>query len=182
MTLTGRNSWLEYYNGLDLLDKFRPTVLEDPSFEGSTVAALRDHFNKWVPMAVKEEQGVDISNPGQRFLGETGRGQSARYRIFVMVDQEALESVVTNAEDDDETGFVRLVDSEWEPEVLSEDELDALNGPPPEEEPLEGCTQHDVGWMKALYRGVEAHGFVNLSDPFGWETYYSRPPEIRKIR
>ncbi|KAJ5044261.1 hypothetical protein EN45_013480 [Penicillium chrysogenum] len=29
--------YLEFYNGLDLLDTFTPTVLEDPSFEGATV-------------------------------------------------------------------------------------------------------------------------------------------------
>lgn len=163
--------FLEYYNGLDLLDKFSPTVLEDPSFEGATVAVLRDHFNQWVTTALKEEQGVDNGD----------RGQSSRYRLFVMVDQEALESVVSAPDDDEEAGFVRLVNGEWEPEELSEDELEENNGSLPEEEPLEGCTQHDVGWMKVLYRDVEAQGFVNLSDPFGWENYYSRPPEIQSI-
>lgn len=29
-------------SGLDLLDTFAPTVLEDPSFEGATVATLRE--------------------------------------------------------------------------------------------------------------------------------------------
>lgn len=39
--------YLEFYSGLDLLDTFTPTVLEDPSFEGATVATLHEHFNQW---------------------------------------------------------------------------------------------------------------------------------------
>jgi hypothetical protein len=56
--------FLEYYNGLDLLDKFAPTVLEDRSFEGATVAVLRDHFNQWATTAPREKQGVQNGNRG----------------------------------------------------------------------------------------------------------------------
>ncbi|CAG8899836.1 unnamed protein product [Penicillium egyptiacum] len=156
---------------MDLLGKFSRTVLEDPSFEDATVAVLRDHFNQWVTTALKEEQGVDSGD----------RGQSGRYRSFVIVDQEALESVLSAPDDDEEAGFVRLVNGEWELEEPSEDELEENDRSPPDEEPLEGCTQHDVGWMKVHYRQVEANGFVDLSDPFGRERYYTRPPEIQSI-
>lgn len=50
--------FLEYYNGLDLLDRFAQTVLEDQSFEGATVAVLRDYFNQWATTALLEERGV----------------------------------------------------------------------------------------------------------------------------
>ncbi|KAJ5781888.1 uncharacterized protein N7518_010371 [Penicillium psychrosexuale] len=50
--------YLEFYSGLDLLDTFALTVLEDPSFEGATVAPLREHFNQWAKASLKEEQGV----------------------------------------------------------------------------------------------------------------------------
>jgi hypothetical protein len=44
-----------------------------------------------------------------------------------------------NAKNDlDETGFARLIEAGWEPEVLDEEELRARNGPEPEEEALEG--------------------------------------------
>lgn len=33
--------YLEFYSGLDLLHTFAPTVLEDLSFQGATVAILR---------------------------------------------------------------------------------------------------------------------------------------------
>ena len=42
-------------NGLDLLDIFALTVLEDPSFKGATVATLREHFYQWKKTALKEE-------------------------------------------------------------------------------------------------------------------------------
>lgn len=163
--------FLEYYSGLDLLDKFAATVLEDRSFEGTTVAVLRDHFNQWATTALQEEQGVQNGN----------RGRAGRYQFFVMVDRGALESVLSAPDDDEDTGFVRLVQAGWEPEELDEDELRERNGAEPEEEPLEGCTEHDVGWMNVRYRDVEVL-FVHMTDSIHWDMYYSRPPEIQKLR
>jgi hypothetical protein len=101
---------LEFYNGLDLLDTFTPTVLEDRSFEGATVATLREHFNQWAKTSLKEEQGVS-----ENYCALTGR-----YSFFITVDQEAMESVLNVPEECelDETGFVRMVYGEWEPEEM----------------------------------------------------------------
>lgn len=162
--------YLEFYSGLDLLNTFAPTVLEDPSFEGATVATLRKHFKQWAKASLKEEQGVP-----EDYYARTGR-----YRFFIMVDQEAMESVLSAAEDDYETGFVRMVNAEWKPEVL--DEEDIANGDvPPPEEPLEGCTEKDVGWMKVCWGYVELPGFHKIRDWEDWEAYYTRPPEIADI-
>ena len=100
-----------------------------------------------------------------------------------MVDQEAIESVLNAPDDDEDTGFVRLVQAGWEPEVLDEDEdeLRERNRAEPEEEPLEGCTEHDVGWMNVRYRDVEV-SFVHMTDSIRWDMYYSRPPGIQKLR
>lgn len=49
------------------------------------------------------------------------RGQSGWYNFFVTVDQEALVSVLNVKNDPDETGFVRLVEAGWVPEVLDEE-------------------------------------------------------------
>lgn len=145
--------FLQYYSGLDLLDTFAPTVFEDPSFEGATVVALREHFNKWAKTARKEEQGVS----------ENYRARIGRYRFFITVDQEALESVLHAPEDiDEEVAFVRMVHAEWEPQKY--DEEDIANGDvDPPEEPLEGCTEHDVGWMKMYWRITELPGFGQLA-------------------
>lgn len=163
--------FLEYYNGLDLLDRFDPTVLEDRSFEGATVAVLRDYFNQWATTALLEEQGFHKMH----------RGSAGRYHFFVMVNQEALESVLTALDEYTNTGFVRLVEAGWAPEELDEDELRERNGPEPEEEPLEGCTEYNVGWMNVPYKDVQV-SYVNLTDSFDWSKYYSRPPIIQTLR
>lgn len=49
--------YLEFHNGLDLLDTFTPTVMEDPSFEGAAVATLREHFKQWAKTFVKRGTG-----------------------------------------------------------------------------------------------------------------------------
>jgi hypothetical protein len=99
-----------------------------------------------------------------------------------MVDQEALESVL-NVPDPNHsrTSFVRMVNGEWEPEVLDEEELEALGGPPDEFEPLEGCTRRDVGWMKVPYDEAEFSGFVYMCNSCDWDMFYSRPPIIQSL-
>lgn len=88
-------------------------LFQNTSFEGSTVAVLCDHFNQWATTTLREEQGI-------RFRHQY-RGRSGWYNFFVTVDQEALVSVLNVKNDLDETGFVRLVEAGWEPEVLDEE-------------------------------------------------------------
>jgi hypothetical protein len=147
--------FLEYHNGLEILDEFVPTVLEDHSYEGATVAFLREQFNQWATTALREEQGVQNGD----------RGWAGRYQFFVVVDQEALESVLSAPDDDQDTGFVRLVQAGWEPE----------------EEPLEECTEHDVGWMNVSYRDVEV-SCTHMTGSNRWDMYYSRPLMIQNLR
>lgn len=148
---------LKFYSGLDLLDNFAPTVFEDPSFERATTAVLRDHFREWAATAIHREQGVP--------RGVELHTRSGRYRFFVMVDQDALESVLNAPEPDYcDSSFVRLVNGEWEPRVLDDEELTEYTVPPEESEPLEGCTLEDVGWMKVPHHEAEFHGFVSMRD------------------
>jgi hypothetical protein len=167
---------LEYYSGLDLLDTFTPTVFEDPSFEGATVATLREHFHQWKKTALKEEQGV-----GENYIPESGR-----YRFFITVDQEAMESVLSAPEDDYESGFIRIVNAEWKwtlvpPEEDSMIEVGDEIDDPEEFEPLEGCTEYDVGWMNMRWRVVALPGFWKLRENDDWQTYYLRSPDIADI-
>ncbi|KAJ5881915.1 uncharacterized protein N7529_000587 [Penicillium soppii] len=87
--------YFEFHKGLDTLERFRPTVFEDPSFDV-------------VKTAKRQEQGIDTLYTSGRFL------------FFVMVDQEALESVL-NSKAMITTGFVRLVYGDWEPAEVNED-------------------------------------------------------------
>ncbi|KAE8420021.1 hypothetical protein BDV36DRAFT_293670 [Aspergillus pseudocaelatus] len=166
---------LECYNGLDLIDSFAPTVFEDESFDGASTAFLRNHFQEWAATAPQVEQGVDYC----RFPA------SGRYRFFIMVDQEALESVVKipNPESSVRTGFVRLVNGVWEPLSLDEEELEALGLSDPsaieQEEPLEGCRLEDVGWMKVSYEDAETGAYLYLGDSLDWSDFYQRPPCVQ---
>ena len=167
---------LDFYNGLDLLDSFAPTVFEDRSFDGATTALVRKHFQEWAATAPPVEQPIGYSD----------YPEAGRYKFFLMVDQEALESVlsVPDPEECDSDGFVRLVNGFWEPEVLDADELAergvSSQSELEQEEPLEGLTMLDVGWMKVCYSDAQTWGYLSMLDGFRWLTYYQRPPLIQK--
>ncbi|KAF5859811.1 hypothetical protein ETB97_002420 [Aspergillus alliaceus] len=167
-------SFLKYYNGLDLLDSFAPTVFEDRAFDSATTALLRKHFQEWAVIAPQEEQGIEHSC----------FPNSGRYRFFIMVDQEALESVLSVPEPHypSTTGFVRLVNGVWKPEELDQDELEERGLSKPSEleefEPLEGCRLEDVGWMKVSFQDAELPAFLKFCDNLRWLRYYRRPPLI----
>lgn len=166
---------LEDYNGLDLLDSFAPTVLEDKSlFDGATTSVVREYFKQWRIIASQQEQGI----PFQR----TEWAESGRYKFCLMVNEEALQSVLNAPPLDrsNETGFVILINGSWVPEVLDEEELAAYDSPPPDDDydPLEGCTLRDVGWMKVRYTRAEMNGSAYMCDNDDWQVQYRRPPEI----
>ncbi|KAL4941173.1 hypothetical protein BDV06DRAFT_223401 [Aspergillus oleicola] len=73
---------LEYYNGLDILDSYAQTVLEDKAFNGAAISAIRDHFNQRVLTASEREQGIPWE--------EAQFARSPRCKICIMVDEEAL--------------------------------------------------------------------------------------------
>jgi hypothetical protein len=76
---------------------------------------------------------------------------------------------------------MKLVYTDWEPEVLDEDEIEALGGPPEEWEPIEGCTLKDVRWVKVPYREVMFGGYVFMCNSNRWDLVYSRPPAVQSL-
>ncbi|OOQ89204.1 hypothetical protein PEBR_16846 [Penicillium brasilianum] len=165
-------SLLECHNGLDLLNKFATTFIEDSSLKEKQLLPSASISKKWAATTKHQEQNI--------LSGREHHTQSGRYRYFLMVDREALESVLNESElDFSKSAFVRLVDGQWEAEVLDEEELEALGGPPEELEPLEGCTLEDVGWMKIPFTDSEFTDFVWFqSDTNGWDMVYMRPPNM----
>ncbi|KAF7168680.1 hypothetical protein CNMCM6106_003798 [Aspergillus hiratsukae] len=98
---------LEFYNGLDMLQSFAPTVLEDKSlFDGANTSVIREHFKQWVVTACQQEQGI---SPEKLEYAESGR-----YRFCLMVNEEALQSVLNAPPEDDvnRTGYVVLVNGD----------------------------------------------------------------------
>ncbi|RDW70885.1 uncharacterized protein DSM5745_08396 [Aspergillus mulundensis] len=171
---------LELGNGLDILESFAPTVIEDPSFAGATTATLREHFRStWVPSAFADE------NPrlSPRILSAAEGG---RYRFFIMVDRDSLESVLQAPGEDEginRTGYVRLVRGEWEPQER-EGEGEGVSEDGDEEDelvPLEGSTAEDVGWMNVVYDDAQLTAYLKIQCDWDFEDHYERPPAIRML-
>ena len=156
---------LEIYNGLDMMDSLSVTVFEDRSIlDGASTSVVREHFKQWAATAPQQEQG-------------TGPALSQRYRYCVQVDAVALESIIHDAPSPPQPGiisdgFVNLIWKDWEP-----------SRPDPREEveePIEGCTQHKVGWVRVAYQDVMVDVYHYLRDWNDWYSEYRRPPEVAR--
>lgn len=127
-------------------------------------------------VACETEQGVTFDRAQSAY--------SARYKLCIMVDDEALQSVLDIPSDDvmgwSHASHVILIDGKWEPYFLSEEDLKGYLSPPPENnfEPVHGCTLEDVGWMKVHYHQAQIMASGYMRDDGGWEREYRRPPEI----
>jgi hypothetical protein len=144
---------LQFYNGLDLMESLDLRVFDDPSlFDDASTSAVRDHFTEWAATASYQEQN-------------TGPAQSQRYRYCIQVDDEALESVLS----DEEYGVVNLIWKDWVPTSDPRE---------PVEEPVEDCTQVDVGWMMVDFSFVMVGMYYYLRDWNAWYIEYRRPPEV----
>ena len=165
---------LQVHNGLDLLDNLEMTVISDRwTLDHASTSVVREQFKRWVETAPQQEQG-------------TGRGpaRSQRYSYCIQVDEIALRSVLTLGNSMD--AFVNLVKKEWETDDLvgPDDPLESADPDEEpdysdeEEEPLEGCTLHDVGWMKISYMSAMVTFYHLLRNPGEWYSEYWRPPQI----
>jgi hypothetical protein len=134
---------LETYNGLDMMDSLSITVFEDRSIlDSASTSVVREHFEQWAATVAQQEQG-------------TGPALSQRYRYCVQVDAVALESVIHGAPSPPQ-GFIDIIWKDWEP-----------SRPDPREEveePIKGCTQHKVGWMRVDYQDVMVGMYYYLRD------------------
>lgn len=101
--------------------------------------------------------------------------------FFLEIDESSLRSIIDRGA---EEAHYNLIDSRWEPRVQGTEDISYE----PEDigeplEPIDGCTQDDVGWMKvkptilgsSLFWRVE--GYLDTH----WEKEYVRPPEVGRI-
>jgi len=148
---------LRFYNGTDMADRLALTVFDDKAaLDKASTSAVRKHFRKWSASAPQREQGK-------------GPGLSQRYMYCIQVDQKALESVLNGGPPETSRGFVNLICKDWEP-VLDPEE--------PEEEPIEGCTEYDVGWMRVSSRAVMVDMYFILREWYRWHCEYCRAPQV----
>lgn len=162
---------LKQHNGLDLLELFAPTVLEDTRFDGATTSTVREHFKQWVVTACQEEQGIAWQ--------DAQYAQFPRYKYCLMIDEEAIQSVLEADMGElmwvNESAYVKLIRRDWPDTFEDDEELAAAPSVLDDLEPIEGCALDDVGWMKVRADRAQIEAHVHMPD---WRTQYRRPPEI----
>ncbi|KAI7183420.1 hypothetical protein KC343_g12538 [Hortaea werneckii] len=151
-------------------------------FDNATTDFLREHFNQWKSAKLQREQ-QRATRPTETMLLKT-----PRYRYFIRVNREALDSVLSapgNWDADPEstaTGWVHVVDSICTAEMDDVDsdteECDMLNL---DFEPIEDCRREDVGWMKVATRSICTELYSLMDDPEMWRVIYKRPPEMAVV-
>ena len=82
----------------------------------------------------------------------------------------------------DGEGYVNFVNAHWQPmsELLPALGVESGEGVDGDEayEPIDGCCEQDVGWMKMVSRVVGADFYQAIDGPSGvWYSFYQRPPE-----
>ena len=102
-------------------------------------------------------------------------GHSPRYRFAVLVDAEALLSIVYDAPappelDITKKGWVKLIDKTWY--------LGRSEGQDKPLEPIEGVTEPDVGWVKVAYQNVMTDWYTMCRSADNWGLNYRRPPRV----
>lgn len=159
----------------ELAEHVEWTFVEDrEALDGVPIPRLRERFNRWAAKAVVAE------NPRAQ-AGTEGRSTivGGRYNCFVHVDEEALQSVLRGPERENEYGelaHVNFVDALWEPYGDSHFE----GGYEPDIlEPIDGCTEGNVGWMRmSVHLVFSAYIYVGAGDSTHWHLFYRRPPDI----
>lgn len=149
------------------------TFVEDrAALEDASRSRLRDRFNRWADLAFVTEQPRAHAEAQECPLFGV-----PRYNYFIQVDEEALKSVLAAPRRDSHgEGFVNLVDSRWKPlgSRYPRQEDDEVF------EPIGGCTEENVGWMRVAARMIDTFLYEAAIDfPGGvWYVFYQRPPEV----
>jgi hypothetical protein len=161
-------------DALEIADRLEWTWVEDAtSLDGASTSTLRQRFRVWVADEVARQPGA--CQPAV----------IPRFRYFIKVDQEVLHSLtepifqgkrwlrVRNV------AFVKFVDSNWELSSESEKQEDEDFWGQEILEPIEGCTEEDVGWMRIAPLLISFDFYDMLAgDENRWFVFYERPPRI----
>ncbi|KAI0907581.1 hypothetical protein F4823DRAFT_626205 [Ustulina deusta] len=195
---------MDLYNGHDLLQDgcFKLTVIADASMlDGASTQAVRRHFREWCTRAVHEEQGSQEEIRSRKHESSPcDWGWPVRYGFCIQIDEASMRSVIS----EEGERWVNLIKRDWEPREATrqqqqqqqqhetgptrvvespgehgDDEGEFIDDEDEEEYPaIEGCTDHDVGWMKVQLVGLMPDFYTGLRDPDLWYIPYIRPPGI----
>lgn len=167
-----------------LADSLKWTFFDSAAaFNSASKDQLRRHFRAWARSAAVAE------NPRAQRLGL--ELHAPRYRFFVQVDGEAMESVLANSDVTDsnphETGYVNLVDAQWRSQADLVAEMKAKgdqhrwqeHSVEDDYEPVEGCAEEEVGWFRLASSRMAPEVYdVLAADESMWYVEYQRPPAI----
>ncbi|KAL2752314.1 hypothetical protein ACRALDRAFT_2088639, partial [Sodiomyces alcalophilus JCM 7366] len=166
-----------------LIDSLDYVLMDDrDKFDGMSRPALREHFKAWAPAAFVRDGNPHYAHAIRRY--PTFQVDS-RYTYLIEIDEESLRSIADarlTREWGGPAGHFNFVDSRWKlegPEVYTSEaeritaELDRRLM-----QPIDGCTDEDVGWMKVTVRrlGFEFQMMANTYLFDSWYPYYRRPP------
>lgn len=161
----------------DILNTLELKFLDDcKTFDKATAAFLREHFNKWK------------SNNWHREQPRASFARMPRYECFIWVDREALDSVLVAPGSRDagpgatDPGWVHFVDALWTAALDGVDsETEETDMPDLDFEPIEGCREEDVGWIKVPARSICTELYALFDGYEIWDALYGRPPEMAVI-
>lgn len=115
-----------------------------------------------------------------------------RHVYFFQVDLESLRSIVFEAPqppdyDLDLESHINFIDAYWKPlreraEVLQHTDQDEIDASETAYEPIEGCGEENVGWMKVSPETMGSDWYEVWLGSIGgdasmWYAFYKRPPE-----
>jgi hypothetical protein len=156
----------------EVADKLEWTFVEDrAALDGASRSQLRERFKQWAAQAIVTEQPRAKAE-----IEHVPTFGIPRYNYFVQVDEEALQSVLAAPKIDlFGEGFVNFVDARWTP--MGDQYSDNDHN---EHDPIDGCTEEDVGWMRiaAMMIDAEWYGAAGGFHAGAWHVYYLRPPQI----
>jgi hypothetical protein len=167
----------------EILDKLELTIFEDREiFDNAKTDFLREHFNQWKRDNLPREQ------PRTTRSTEVMLEKTPRYRYFIRVDREALDSVLGAPGNRDAdpgstaTGWVHFIDTMWTADMDDVDsDTEEFDMPDLNFEPVEGCREGNVGWMKVATGSISTELYSLLDDPEMWRVIYKRPPEMAMV-
>lgn len=162
----------------EIADCLEWTWVEDRvSLDGASTAVLRDRFRAWVANEVAQQ-------PASQDFEDV-----SRLKYFVKIDEEVMESLAGFLDKGwSAEAFVKIVKGDWEPlsaigATTQQDRMEEdaeFEGEKDVYEPIEGCTEKDVGWMRIAPDMINTE-FYNALDGYeqAWEDmFYQRPPNI----
>ncbi|KAH6706369.1 hypothetical protein BKA61DRAFT_138235 [Leptodontidium sp. MPI-SDFR-AT-0119] len=162
----------------ELADGLEWTFIEDrATLDGASKDQLRSRFKQWASEALKTEQ-PRVEDPLSTAYG------NPRYTYFIHVDESALKSMVYGGPQppkmDGRRGYVNFVDAEWKPLSEIKSDLGIVDEAEDEvHEPIDGCTEENVGWMRIALHMVGAEFYeLMMGNRDVWYTVYKRSPQV----